>query len=168
MLKRQYLNDIFRSGRLYAQPALKDLIEDIVHSSIMRLGHESLQKLYDLMVMSVKFQILSTCDAPSLLAITATHIESWSSLTADPELLLQVQHAKNLLTTVFKLQRDDCYGITDKLTFKTLALRKTVPMGLVKYPVHFAKLLARIQDACYYLPDKRATTSNRIFPFGLK
>ena len=100
MLKRQYLNEIFRPGRLYPQPALRDTVENIVHSSIMRLGHESLQKLYELMVMSVKFQIFSTCNASSLLTVTATHIESWSNLTVDPEILLQVQHSKNLLITV--------------------------------------------------------------------
>lgn len=100
MLKRQYLNGIFRPGRISPPLVMKDLIESIVHSSIMRLGQDSLDKLYDLMIMAVKYQIITAYDTESLLSLTITHVESWTRLTADPEILLQIQYAKDLLITV--------------------------------------------------------------------
>lgn len=99
MLDRQYLNGIFRSDRLNSPSMLKSLMENIVHSSVMRLGQDSLDKLYDLMAMSVKFQFVSAPDAQSLLAITTTHVDSWMQLTEDPETMLQIQFSKDLLLT---------------------------------------------------------------------
>ena len=100
MLNRQYLSDIFRQGRINSKTILKELMENIVHASIMRLGQESLNKLYDLMAMSIKYQFVSAPDAQSMMAITTTHVESWVQLTEDPEILFQIQYAKDLLITV--------------------------------------------------------------------
>ncbi len=100
MLNRQYLSDIFRQGRINSQIVMKDLMENIVHASIMRLGQESLDKLYELMAMSIKYQFVSAPEAKTMLAITMTHVESWMQLTEDPEIMLQIQYAKDLLLTV--------------------------------------------------------------------
>lgn len=100
MLNRQYLSDIFRQGRVNSQIVMKDLMENIVHASIMRLGQESLDKLYELMAMSIKYQFVSAPEAQAMLAITMTHVESWMQLTEDPDIMLQIQYAKDLLLTV--------------------------------------------------------------------
>jgi hypothetical protein len=101
MLNRQFLSGIFRPERLNSTSAMKSLMENIVHSSIMRLGQDSLDKLYDLMAMSTKFQFVSAPDAQSLFAITKNHVDSWMQLTEDPEIMLQIQYSKDLLMTVF-------------------------------------------------------------------
>ena len=67
----------------------------------MRLGQDSLDKLYDLMAMSIKFQFMSAPDAQSLFAITINHVDSWMQLTEDPEIMLQIQYSKDLLITVY-------------------------------------------------------------------
>lgn len=100
MLNRQYLNKIFRPGRLNSRSTMKVLMEDIVHASIMRLGQESLDKLYELVTMSVKFQLFTAPDAKSILNSTVIHVESWAQLTENPETILQIQLAKSLLITV--------------------------------------------------------------------
>lgn len=101
MLKRQYVSGIFRPGKLHPQSAMKDLIESIVHASIMRLGQDSLDKLYELIVMSIKYQIFSACDPQLMLSMTVNHVESWTELTTDPEIMLQIQYAKDTLLAVF-------------------------------------------------------------------
>lgn len=100
MLDRQYLNGIFRPDQLSSPSIMRALMENIVHSSVMRLGQDSLDKLYDLMAMSVKFQFVSAPDAQSLLSITITHVDSWMQLTEDPETMLKIQYSKDLLLTV--------------------------------------------------------------------
>lgn len=100
MLNRQFLSGVFRPERLNSTSTMKNLMENIVHSSIMRLGQDSLDKLYELMAMSIKFQFMSAPDAQSLFAITINHVDSWMQLTQDPEIMLQIQYSKDLLITV--------------------------------------------------------------------
>ena len=100
MLNRKFVCEMFTPGGLSTQATLKSLMEKIVHGSIMRLGQESLDKLFDLMIMSVKLQVFSVTQASSLLTMTQTHIASWTSLTNDPETLLRIQHMQGLVTNV--------------------------------------------------------------------
>ena len=88
---------------LDSQEVVKALLERIVHSSIMRLGNDSLDKLYELVFMAVKYQMFSAPEPQSLFDITMAHVESWSLMTeGDPEILLQVQHVQSLLVQHFK------------------------------------------------------------------
>ena len=100
MLNRQFVADMFRPGQLSPPSAMKALMEKIVHASIMRLGPDSLEKLFDLMFMAVKFQCFAAPDPSHLLEITLTHVNSWKSMTQNPEIILQVQNAQNLLIDV--------------------------------------------------------------------
>lgn len=100
MLNRQFIGDMFRPGQLSPPSAMKALLEKIVHSSIMRLGQDSLDKLFDLVFMAVKFQLFSAPDPTHLLDITQVHVESWKLMTNNPEIILQIQNAQNLLIDV--------------------------------------------------------------------
>lgn len=98
-------------GGLCTQATLKSLMEKIVHGSIMRLSQESLDKLFDLMIMSVKFQVFSATHTSSLLDMTLTHIKSWTLLTNDPETLMKIQHVQGLLINVISSNDPLCLGV---------------------------------------------------------
>ena len=88
---------------LDSQEVVRALLERIVHSSIMRLGPDSLEKLFELIFMAVKYQMFTAPEPQSLFDITMAHVESWSLMTeGDPEILLQVQHAQSLLVQHYK------------------------------------------------------------------
>lgn len=100
MLNRRFINELFEKSQLISQATTKTLIEKIVHTSIMRLNQDSMDKLYDLMTMAIKYQFF-TCPEPSdMFEITKIHIDNWVYLTTDPEILLQIQHAQALFVTV--------------------------------------------------------------------
>jgi len=54
----------------------KQIFEKIAHSSIMRLNKNSMDKLFDLMIMSFKHQILFSNSPQQYLQITLNHLES--------------------------------------------------------------------------------------------
>lgn len=103
LANRPFITDMFsRSVGLDSQLTVKSLLEKIVHSSIMRLGSSSIDKLYELIFMSVKYQMFTATEPQQLFDITLAHIESWSLMTDDPEILLQIQHAQSLLISTYK------------------------------------------------------------------
>ena len=64
----------YKPQEIYSQISVKQIFEKLAHSSIMRLNKNSMDKLYDLMTMGLKFQLLS-CRAPSqFLQITLNHL----------------------------------------------------------------------------------------------
>jgi len=97
ILNRKFLMDIFEPTTLWQHAAVKSLMEKIVHASIMRLGHQSFEKLYDLMVMAFKYQLFAAPGPESLLDITLRHLENLAPMTDDPEISLQVQHLQGLV-----------------------------------------------------------------------
>ena len=103
MLNRKFVGEMFTAGDMWTQATLKSLMEKIVQASIMRLGQESLDKLFDLMIMSVKFQVFSATHPSSLLDLTLTHVRSWTRLIDDPETLLKIQHVQGLLISVMHI-----------------------------------------------------------------
>ena len=76
MFAPQFVQELMRQPELYTQSAVREIFDRLAHSSIMRLSDNSMDKLYDLMTMSCKYQLLS-CHSPfELIEITLTHLES--------------------------------------------------------------------------------------------
>ena len=53
------------------------ILEKLAHSSIMRLNKSSMEKLYDLMTMGFKYQIISCTCPEQFLQVTLNHLGSW-------------------------------------------------------------------------------------------
>lgn len=102
MLNRESINECFQTNSIGTMSSIKILIEKLAHSSIMRLAQDSLDKLTELMFMAVKYQVVTVTEPRGLYDVTFTHIESWYRMTDDPEIILLIQHAHGLLSTVTK------------------------------------------------------------------
>ena len=99
-MNRKFIKEMFVPGPLLSHSAMKAQMERIVHSSIIRLNRESMDKLYDLIIMAIKYQIFSIVEAPLLLKMTTIHINSWNSMTDDPEIILHIHFLTSLMTHV--------------------------------------------------------------------
>lgn len=100
MLNRDLVGECFQAKSNGTQIAMKALVEKLTHSSVMRLAQDSLDKLFELMLMAVKYQIMTVTEPRALFDVTSTHIESWHRMTDDPEITLLIQHAHGLLSMV--------------------------------------------------------------------
>lgn len=76
MYKPQFLQEMMKASSMYSKQAIRTIFNKLVHSSIMRVNKESMDKLYDLMVMAVKYQISQCINPSDLLHITLNHLDS--------------------------------------------------------------------------------------------
>ena len=64
---------------------VRQMFEKLAHSSIMRLNSTSMSKLFELMLMSLKLQILRTRYPEEMFKITLNHLESIRSILTDQD-----------------------------------------------------------------------------------
>jgi hypothetical protein len=83
--------------------AVRQLFEKLAHSSIMRLNSTSMNKLFDLMLMSFKMQMLRTKFPEEIFQITMNH------LNALLEILLHGQDAKENAEVVALVKESIAY-----------------------------------------------------------
>jgi len=80
MFHQRFLEELFKPQEVYTKRALRLVFDNLAHTSIMRLNANSMDKLYDLMLMAVKYQLLM-CPRPSdILLITLNHLDSMRQL----------------------------------------------------------------------------------------
>ena len=65
-----------RKQELHKHSAVRLLFEKLAHSSIMRLNSSSMSKLFDLMLMAFKYQLLRMKFPEELYQITLNHLNS--------------------------------------------------------------------------------------------
>lgn len=65
---------------MYSMVSTRQIFEKLAHSSIMKLNATSMNKLFDLMLMGMKYQLLS-CSSPDEIAlVTLTHLQAIADL----------------------------------------------------------------------------------------
>ena len=76
MFNPAFIDELFKPQEMYTQSSTKQIFEKLAHSSIMRLNKSSMDKLYDLMTMGFKYQVVS-CNSPQqYLQVTLNHLET--------------------------------------------------------------------------------------------
>ncbi|CAF1292540.1 unnamed protein product [Adineta ricciae] len=93
MFNGKFIEELFRPQELYPKKAVKHIFEKVAHSSIMRLNEASMDKLYDLMTMSVKFQIMLCPCASDIMKVTYNHVNSMRKLVRSSAVLDQLDKA---------------------------------------------------------------------------
>lgn len=81
----QFVCEIFTPQRLPTYEEARASFDRLAHCSIMKLNKNSMDKLFDLMVMAFKFQVMS-CKTPiDLVTMTAAHMASMLAYAGTPE-----------------------------------------------------------------------------------
>jgi len=74
MYNSKFIAELFRSQATYSMQATRQIFDRLAHSSIMRLNESSMDKLFDLMAMGFKYQMLSCAYPQELLQVTLNHL----------------------------------------------------------------------------------------------
>lgn len=90
-----FLEELFKPQEIYSATSTKQIFEKLAHSSIMRLNKTSMDKLYDLMTMGVKYQLLSCKSAHQFLQVTLNHLDSLIDMVKSESVNKLVQLAIN-------------------------------------------------------------------------
>ncbi|PAA55444.1 hypothetical protein BOX15_Mlig002990g1 [Macrostomum lignano] len=75
MFNKRFMEELFRPQELFTRNSLRVLFDRLAHASIMRLNSASMDKLYDLMTMAVKFQVYMAERPRDLLMVCLNHLD---------------------------------------------------------------------------------------------
>ncbi|KAM6216607.1 protein OSCP1 isoform 1-T1 [Rhynchocyon petersi] len=102
MFNRKFMEELFKPQELYSKKALRTVYDRLAHASIMRLNQASMDKLYDLMTMAFKYQVLLCPRPKDVLLVTFNHLDSIKKFIQDsPTILNQVDETFRLLIEVY-------------------------------------------------------------------
>ncbi|XP_040830147.1 protein OSCP1 isoform X1 [Ochotona curzoniae] len=102
MFNRMFMEELFKPQELYSKKALRTVYDRLAHASIMRLNQASMDKLYDLMTMAFKYQVLLCPRPKDVLLVTFNHLDTIKGLIQDsPTILHQVDETFRQLTEVY-------------------------------------------------------------------
>ncbi|KAJ0003625.1 hypothetical protein NQD34_008723 [Periophthalmus magnuspinnatus] len=94
LFSKAFLDELFKPQQLYSHRTMKTVLSRLAQGSIMRLNPASMDRLYELIVMTLKYQVI-LCPRPrDLLLISYNHLDSTKRLVQDtPGVLNQVHEA---------------------------------------------------------------------------
>lgn len=102
MFNKSFLDELFKPQERHSYTAIKHLFTKLAHSSVMKLNENSMSKLFDLMVMGVKFQIISTTIPEELYHVTATHLDELDKLVTGSVAEGYIEEARNAFVSMCK------------------------------------------------------------------
>nr|CCA21122.1 conserved hypothetical protein [Albugo laibachii Nc14] len=109
MHNNKFRDEIFQTQKMPNTLVMRQLFERLVHSSIMRLNVNSMDKLYDLMRMVFKFQMLSCSSADKLLKVTMTHLDEITEFVAAAEIRDLIADTKASMLQMYGDQDPACF-----------------------------------------------------------
>jgi len=74
MYNKMFIDELFRPQDVYSMAATRQIFDRLAHSSIMRLNESSMDKLFDLMTMGFKYQMLACSYPQELMHVTLNHL----------------------------------------------------------------------------------------------
>lgn len=97
----KFIGKLLRPGTLYSSAVVSDIFTRLSKCTIMRLNKTSMEKLYDLMTMGVKYQLLFAQHPGDILHILANHldaVESFASANSASLVVLSILDAMKTLS----------------------------------------------------------------------
>ncbi|KAL4657562.1 protein OSCP1 isoform X2 [Arapaima gigas] len=102
MFNKKFLEELFKPQELYSKKALRTVFDRLAHASIMRLNQASMDKLYDLMTMAFKYQVLLCPRPKDLLLVSFNHMDAIRDFVRDaPSILNQVDETYRQLIEMY-------------------------------------------------------------------
>ena len=80
-----FISELFNAFEVYDIDSVKQIFDKIAHSSLMRLNSSSMGKLFDLMIMGVKHQLMNCVRPWDVLHMTLIHIRSMRNLIVESD-----------------------------------------------------------------------------------
>ncbi|XP_014114070.1 PREDICTED: protein OSCP1 isoform X3 [Pseudopodoces humilis] len=127
MFNKKFMEELFKPQDLYSKKALRTVYDRLAHASIMRLNQASMDKLYDLMTMAFKYQVL-LCPRPrDILLVTFNHLDAIKDFISDsPGILNQVDETFRRLIEVSIFLKDKVQNSNGRFV---LPISGPVPWG---------------------------------------
>jgi len=113
----RFVEELFKPQEMYTIQSTRQIFDRLAHSSIMRLNESSMEKLFDLMAMGFKYQIISCKSPAEVVDVTLNHLESLKWLIRSNESLKDLlQESVGQVNTFFRnMQHADLNALRQSL-----------------------------------------------------
>lgn len=101
LFSNEFVQELLSPQPLYSMTSARQVFDKIAQSSIMKLQTSSMNKLFDLMVMGTKMQILNLTYPEQLLKLTLNHIQELISLTSVKECVNLLNSTSEKLVKIY-------------------------------------------------------------------
>uniref|UniRef100_A0A3B3UJK9 Organic solute carrier partner 1a n=1 Tax=Poecilia latipinna TaxID=48699 RepID=A0A3B3UJK9_9TELE len=107
MFSKSFMDELLKPQQLYSHRTMKTVLTRLAHSSIMRLNPASMDRLYELMIMAFKYQVLLSPRPRDLLLISYNHLDAARAFVRDtPAVLNQVDETHRKIIEVYSRLSD--------------------------------------------------------------
>ncbi|ESP03137.1 hypothetical protein LOTGIDRAFT_224648 [Lottia gigantea] len=130
MFSKRFMEELFKPQTLYSKKAMRTVFDRLAHASIMRLNAASMDKLYDLMTMAIKYQI-SICYRPKdIILSTLNHMDAIRNYVEEaPSIKQQVDYIyRMLIETYIPMSAGECHLMRQTLLnfFQDMHIRVSI------------------------------------------
>ncbi|KAF0686613.1 Aste57867_21585 [Aphanomyces stellatus] len=101
MYNTKFISELFKPHHMYTNLSTRQIFDRLAHSSIMRLNQSSMDKLYGLMRMGFKYNILACSSADQLVQVTMNHLRSIKEIVPSDEAIVLLEEAILLTANVY-------------------------------------------------------------------
>jgi len=102
MLNKRFMLELFKPQDAYSKKAMRIVFDRLAHASIMRLNAASMDKLYDLMTMALKYQVSLSGHPIDVLMSTLNHMDLMREFAQGSDAILQqVEDVYNLIKDTY-------------------------------------------------------------------
>ncbi|XP_051494182.1 protein OSCP1 isoform X3 [Apus apus] len=163
MFNKKFMEELFKPQELYSKKALRTLYDRLAHASIMRLNQASMDKLYDLMTMAFKYQVLLCPRPKDILLVTFNHLDTIKDFVHDaPGILNQVDETARQLIEVSIFLKDKVQNSNGRFV---LPISGPVPWGtevpgLIRIFNHNGDEIKRTEfttEGNYFIPQREGS-----------
>lgn len=81
----KFVQGLFRPQEAYNLKSTRQIFDRLAHSSVMQFNKASMDKLFDLMTMAFKYQVMSCASPAELVDVTLNHLEALRRLAGSDE-----------------------------------------------------------------------------------
>lgn len=104
LLNPKLLSPIFEESPMIGVPQLRATLESVTLSSIMKLDKSSMDKLFDLMIMMVKYQLKAATGPREVILIILNHIDAMRDMVSDVNVQKCVSMVHQMIVNVSTAQ----------------------------------------------------------------
>jgi len=97
MFNPKFVAELFKPTEIYSPQSMRQVFDRLAHSSIMRLSEASMDKLYDLMMMGFKQQMLCVQHSEEVVFVALNHLTRIRELVVNEAVIAIVDNAITLV-----------------------------------------------------------------------
>jgi len=92
----QFIDQLFEPQRIFSVQYTRQIFTKVVHSSIMTLNESSMNKLFDLMLMGFKYQVIASNFPQAVYHITLNHLDGLQKILKDSPTVKLVESTRKI------------------------------------------------------------------------